>query len=231
MRTSGTDQAPPAARPALGAVRTLAVILAASALAAGAHAGLRALTGAPAIVLNPDLEGTATIPPGQTPDTAPEPPPDSDPDPDPASDSQPAPGIGGDGNGNDAIEADLADRVISLETAAALHERAQRPGSGVWFLDARRPDQHARAHVAGALSMPSNRLTGGDGVFALMDAGAQPGDLFVIYCTGGDCDASELTAEMLDVAGYANSVVMDAGFDAWARAGLPVERARGGDTP
>ena len=229
MRTSPEDQDPVAPRPSLDAARTLAVILAASALAAGAHAGLRTLTGAPAIVLDPDLEGTATLPAESASHTSQEPrqKPALDPEP------QPSPGIGNDesGDGNGAIEADLADRVISLETAAALHERSQRSGSGVWFLDARRVDEHARAHVAGALSMPSNRITGGDGVFALMDAGAQPADLFVIYCTGGDCDTSELTAEMLDIAGYPNSVVMEDGFDAWAEAGLPVERASGEGTP
>ena len=241
----------PRRTPPLEVLRALAVLLLVAALAAGGHAAARALTGEPALVLNPELGPRPAVEPDRSLelDRLPEAdtinnrdtPEGSDPSaglggsdrtgsgtaPDPVQDAGPSSREPDRDPGPGAIEADLADREIGLETAAALHERSMRPGSGVWFLDARRAEAHGEARIAGALSMPSARLSGGDGVFALLDAGAEPGDLFVIYCTGGDCEASLFTAEMLEVAGYRNSVVMEAGFDAWAEAGLPVERGPG----
>lgn len=121
--------------------------------------------------------------------------------------------------GPDAEESDK----ISLERASELHELAMM-GETVYFLDARLEREYNEGHILGALSMPFTRLGSGDGIDLVLDL-ATPGDgsLFVIYCTGGDCEASEDTAIRLEQLGYTNIAIMADGYDDWAAAGLPVE--------
>lgn len=120
-------------------------------------------------------------------------------------------------------EAPIGDGKISLEVAAQLHERAMM-GEPVWFLDARLRNEFDAGRIAGALFMVHTRVSGGEGLDELlMFSPPEAGDLLVIYCTGGDCQASEDTAILLEAAGYTNIAIMAAGYDEWAAAGLPTE--------
>jgi rhodanese-related sulfurtransferase len=123
----------------------------------------------------------------------------------------------------------VADDKIPLATGALLHERFMA-GEAVLFLDARVKRDFDAGRITGALHMPHNRISSGDGLDEL-SMYASPGDetVLVIYCTGGDCEASEDTAILLEAAGYLNIIIMAAGYDDWAQAGLPVES--GGGTP
>ncbi len=122
---------------------------------------------------------------------------------------------------------------ISLDFASRLHEKFLA-GEPILFLDARNPEDFAGGHIEGALNMPHSRLSGGDGLDE-MAMYATPGDgtLLVVYCTGGDCEASEDAAILLEAAGYDNIAIMADGYDAWHDAGLPVEVPGGGtgDSP
>ena len=72
--------------------------------------------------------------------------------------------------------------------------------------------------------MAHTHVSSGEGLDELMSfSPPEANDLIVIYCTGGDCQASEDTAILLEAAGYANIAIMAAGFDEWAAAGLPTE--------
>lgn len=116
-----------------------------------------------------------------------------------------------------------ADGKIDLATATTLHERSIA-GRGVWFLDARRREDYDAGRVQGALFMEHSYLSGGEGLDELMMlTPPEMGELLVIYCTGGDCQASEDTAILLEQAGYTNIAIMEVGYDAWAAAGLPTE--------
>lgn len=146
--------------------------------------------------------------------------------PEPSGDTPPA---SPDASGTPANPGAASDGKIPLATGALLHERFMA-GEGVLFLDARLKRDYDAGRITGALHMPHNRISSGDGLDELAMY-ASPGDdiVLVIYCTGGDCESSEDTAILLEAAGYLNIIIMAAGYDDWAGAGLPVET--GGGTP
>lgn len=114
----------------------------------------------------------------------------------------------------------LPDGYIGLDEAHALFERSQT-GEPIWFLDARHDHEFEAGHIPGAFLMPASRVQTSEG---LEDLGfIDPTGTVVIYCVGGDCDASENTAIMLENLGYTDIVIMKAGFDDWAASGFPVE--------
>ena len=94
--------------------------------------------------------------------------------------------------------------------------------AGVWFLDARRRGDFDTARIEGALFMEHTHLSSGEGLDEILSySPPEIEELLVIYCTGGDCQASEDTAILLEQAGYTNIAIMAAGFDEWKDAGLP----------
>ena len=106
---------------------------------------------------------------------------------------------------------------------AALHKLAPREvqarlaaGRAV-LVDIREPDEFARAHVAGARSQPLSALEQ-----AHLDVAPETDVIFTCRTgmrTAGACDrlAARVTGD---------AFVLDGGLDAWAGAGLPVERDR-----
>lgn len=114
-------------------------------------------------------------------------------------------------------------KKIDITLAASLHERAMM-GEPIWFLDARREEDFVKGHITGALFMSHTNVSSGDGLDQLaMFSSPELGDLLVIYCTGGECEASEDTAILLEQAGYSNMAIMEAGYDEWVAAGYPTE--------
>lgn len=93
------------------------------------------------------------------------------------------------------------------------------------FLDARRSDEYAEGHIAGAWCLPvweadiETRIT-------LFEAGARPSgpDPLVIYCNGGDCEDSNLLAERLMRLGYRNLWIYRAGYPDWVQRQLPTAK-------
>lgn len=116
-----------------------------------------------------------------------------------------------------------SDGKLDLATAFKLHERAMN-GEAIWFLDARRREDYDAGRIAGALFMAHTAVSSGEGLDELM-AFSPPelNDPLIIYCTGGDCQASEDTAILLEAAGYSNIAIMSAGYDEWTAAGYPTE--------
>ena len=161
----------------------------------------------------PESQGEKQAQPEASPETDSAPEPDalvspSEPTEQPADDKSP------DATANDKID---------LKLAASLHERAMM-GEPIWFLDARREEDFVKGHITGALFMPHTNVSSGDGLDQLaMFSPPELGDLLVIYCTGGECEASEDTAILLEQAGYTNMAIMQAGYDEWVAAGYPTE--------
>jgi len=107
---------------------------------------------------------------------------------------------------------------ITMREAYILHK------AGATFLDARHDYEFEAGHIAGAIFMPSTRLSSGEGIedASMID----PTRPVVIYCTGGECDASENTAVLLDALELGFDLrIMGKGYDDWAAVGLPVEGA------
>lgn len=95
---------------------------------------------------------------------------------------------------------------------------------GAIFLDARPRDEYDLSRVEGAMHLSTQAISSGQAGEVLDSLIAfgydQP---LVLYCHGGDCDASENTAIRLQQMGFTNIRIMTAGFDEWVAAGFEVE--------
>jgi rhodanese-related sulfurtransferase len=95
--------------------------------------------------------------------------------------------------------------------------------AGSVFLDARVSDAHYDdGHIAGSIPMAVWEGDIDDRIMNLM-VEYQPEQRFVVYCTGGACEDSDLLRQKLRAAGFEDVLVYLGGFPAWAAAGHPVE--------
>lgn len=111
------------------------------------------------------------------------------------------------------------DGHLNLAQARALFNQ----GEAV-FIDARRLDEYEQTHILGAYHLSTESISDGSGRAVLDELFAFGYDYpFILYCHGGDCDASVNTAIRLQQLGYTNLTIMGAGFDEWVNAGYEVE--------
>jgi rhodanese-related sulfurtransferase len=118
--------------------------------------------------------------------------------------------------------------TLTLREAFALYE------DGAYFIDARNEDEYTESHIAYALFIPAQRVRTRAGLDELSTI--PPDVTVVIYCVGGECDASENALLAIRSAnfGFKDIRIMGRGFKDWADAGLPVEHADGtitGESP
>jgi rhodanese-related sulfurtransferase len=94
------------------------------------------------------------------------------------------------------------------------------------FLDARKPEEYQEGHIPGALNFYGEEPE----KFApvVMPQLSDRNQEIIVYCHGGDCDLSLLTAQALKEAGYTHVEIFQAGWPAWTQAAYPV---KSGDTP
>src|SRR5262249_8328814 len=90
----------------------------------------------------------------------------------------------------------------------------QRPAIPV--VDVRRPSEWTNeGHLPGAMLRPLDGLKG-----TLPDvARTEP---IAVHCKGGY--RSTIACSILEAAGFTHAINLQGGFDAWARAGMPVEK-------
>jgi rhodanese-related sulfurtransferase len=88
--------------------------------------------------------------------------------------------------------------------------------SGATLIDIRSPDEHARERIAAALNIPLDRLS----------PAATPGDILVFHCRSG-MRTGQAANSLAAAAGVRDCYIVDGGLNAWADAGLPVDRPRG----
>ncbi len=93
------------------------------------------------------------------------------------------------------------------------------------FVDARRRDEFEAGHVQNAFWMPADALTGGKRSEA-MDF-LVPDQPIVIYCGGGECDASKNVAALLQQGGFTQCLIMTDGYPGWVAAGHPTATGKG----
>jgi rhodanese-related sulfurtransferase len=112
------------------------------------------------------------------------------------------------------LDAPVKPGSITLGEAFRLFE------NGAFFLDARYEADYREGHIEGAFWMPASRVATPEGMGELQII--EPGGTVVIYCTGGDCDASENTAIRLEQAGFTFDIrILGKGYVDWVEAGLP----------
>jgi len=91
----------------------------------------------------------------------------------------------------------------------------QRTGSVL--LDCREPEEFAEGHAPGAVNIPRGLLE-----FRIAKLIPNPKTSIVMYCMSGS--RSSLSVCTLTNMGYANTVNLDGGYNAWVQAGLPLEK-------
>lgn len=110
--------------------------------------------------------------------------------------------------------AEVVGGEITIEQA---YEHFQK---GSPFVDARILEDFEKGHVEGAFWISPDQFMNGNFPAALnfIDKSAT----IVVYCSGGNCDASHNLVELLRTVGYNHCLVMRDGFDPWKDAGHPV---------
>lgn len=89
-------------------------------------------------------------------------------------------------------------------------------------VDAREPAEYALGRIGGALNLPPGEFFGKvpDAVLQRLSR-----DLpIVVYCGGGNCDASKIVALRLKDLGFSQTFVYEDGFNGWTAAGEAVEK-------
>ena len=118
--------------------------------------------------------------------------------------------VSADDGGDDVIQIG----TVSVEQAYAYFQE------GAQFVDARNEEKYIEGHIEGAWLVPFAAF--GSGYPEVLDY-LDPSQVTVIYCEGGDCDASKLVAKQLLLHEFISLKIFTAGFPAWVEAGNPVE--------
>ncbi|WP_005035327.1 rhodanese-like domain-containing protein [Holophaga foetida] len=103
-------------------------------------------------------------------------------------------------------------------------EAAEAYRQGFPFLDARRSVEYREGHIRGALGM-SVWEADIDERLARFDAMGRPLKApVVLYCSGGDCQDSQLLASRLLGLGYRHLLIYQEGFPDWVTKGRPIRQ-------
>jgi len=145
-------------------------------------------------------------------------------DPSPASSERPEDPAGLVVTGIDPLDARGPEGTLTLREAAALYN------DGAYFIDARIEEEFNESHIPGAYFLPAQKIRTKEGLDELSTI---PPDLtVVIYCVGGDCDASTNTrnAILRLGMGFSDVRILGVGYVDWVEAGLPIEHSDGSIT-
>lgn len=125
-------------------------------------------------------------------------------------------GVDGDAGGSiAAMDFSALGEEITLEETHALIASGE-----VHVIDARTRDEFVEGHLPGAMWLPADQLGSGDKPMAFyMLTYELP---IVIYCGGGDCEASHNVATRLLLEGFERTHVFLDGYPAWVDAGHEV---------
>jgi len=113
-------------------------------------------------------------------------------------------------------------QVVTLEEVMKLlHDPGYAQGS-IIFVDARDDDHYQAGHIPGALQLDYYHP---DKYLATVVTACQAAKQVVVYCTGGDCEDSEMTAIMLRDGGIPNQklFVYSGGMNEWEARQEPIE--------
>ncbi len=121
--------------------------------------------------------------------------------------------------GSGPVDPATLGQFISLAEAHALFE------AGVLFIDTRTLEQFNQGHILGAYHLSTVELAAGQAgeVLSLLSSATH----YVLYCDGGECEASENVAQRLEDAFPLYHIMKD-GFPAWQAAGYDIELPDGG---
>ncbi|OGV40616.1 MAG: hypothetical protein A2X46_18990 [Lentisphaerae bacterium GWF2_57_35] len=117
------------------------------------------------------------------------------------------------------IEARALEAGLPLADLPAV-ETIVSNGQHVVF-DARPEADYLQGHLPGALSLPYTEV---EDRFEDVQWRLTPEQPVLAYCSGTECDESFLLSQFLRKQGFTNLLLFAGGFDAWQKAGKPVEK-------
>ena len=121
------------------------------------------------------------------------------------------------GAGQPAVASALAQPKVAVQSVSAKQLAEALRAPGVHLLDVRTPGEFGALRIAGAVNVPLDTLEP-----AALLASMAPDDPVYVVCQTGT--RSQFAAAELRAAGFSRVVHVDGGTNAWAVAGLPVER-------
>jgi rhodanese-related sulfurtransferase len=110
------------------------------------------------------------------------------------------------------------DQPIKLQLASL--KRFYDAGA-VIVVDAREAGEYAEGHIAGALNLPYNDAMAEPERMGRLGENGRP---IVVYCSGGDCEASMDLAKLMLQNGRHRVLVYEGGWPEWRDAGFPTAR-------
>ena len=143
------------------------------------------------------------------------------PDPiDPVAQGETPPDTAPAGPGDELLDAPVPDGMLTLRQSYDLFEQ------GAYFVDARHEEEFNAGRIQYAAWLPATLFdTDSERAYAAVDS-MPPDATVIIYCVGGECDASKNTAARLQALGFTDLRVMGVGYDQWVEAGFPIEEGQ-----
>lgn len=118
------------------------------------------------------------------------------------------------------LDAPVPAGTLTLRQSYTLWEQ------GAYFIDARHEAEYLEGHIQYAFWLTANLFdTDSDRAFAVVEA-MPPDATVIVYCVGGECDASKNVASRLQQIGFSDLRVMGVGYEDWAIAGFPTEKGQ-----
>lgn len=112
---------------------------------------------------------------------------------------------------------EIAEKIGEVDTAAT---RAHFDAGTARFIDARTREDYITGHIPDAYLFNIHKY---DIYSPILLPLLPPDDTYIIYCSGGDCEASHDLAGRLAQMGYSHLFVYQDGFPAWQEGGHPVD--------
>jgi len=106
-----------------------------------------------------------------------------------------------------------SDKAYMVDLSATMGLYMKRSKYNVHFIDARDPTLYAAGHIPGAVNIPFEKV----GEYADALSKMPAGDMYLLYCDGGDCHLSKDLAEYLLGQGYKRLAVYEGGWAEWSK--------------
>ena len=110
----------------------------------------------------------------------------------------------------------VREAMAAVAHVDVLRARQMWQRGGTYFIDCREEKEFRRGHIPGAINIPRGWLQ-----FKIEELIPERDAEVVLYCRSGD--RSSLGVQSIKRMGYVRAVNLDGGWNAWNKAGLPVE--------
>lgn len=137
--------------------------------------------------------------------------------PDPGQQAKPVPPVGPQNGANNTPPTDPSNAGVSFGFEIKSDQAKMLFDMGVPFIDAREPQFFAQGHVERAMNMTADQVIGNAAELIRY----RPGPI-VVYCSGGDCDASHHVATRLQALQFTQIHIMIDGYPGWKEKGFPI---------